>query len=208
MSFTEPPLAWDWNFPKCKINDPDACNLDFLTPIMEVEFEFQLIIGTIGIASNVLAMSTLCNKSMKSVLNKLELCLLALHTIYIFCSILYETLRPEWEYDGQEQILDFSYSILFSFLIHPIKQFILFSSIFATVLMVRQRYLAIRPRAKFRDFIQSTNPWKSSLKYFVAVFITAALFTFPMYGEMQFMKIEKDAQIININSTHFQCVST
>ena len=179
-----------------------------MTPIMGMEFQFQLIIGTIGIASNLLAMSTFCNKSMKSAINKLKLCLLALHIIYIFCSILYETLRPGWEYDHQAETLNFSYSILFFFIIHPIKKFILFSSIFTTVLMVRQRYLAMRPRAECREFIPSTNPWNASLKYFIAIFITAALLTFPMYGETQFMKIEKDAQIISVNSTHFQCVST
>ena len=207
LSFTEPPLAWDWNFPTCEINDSDVNNLDFLKTMMGVESAFQLIIGIIGIASNLLAIPILCNKSMRSVFNKLLICLLILHTIYIFCSILSETLWPEWEKDDQAQISNFSFIILFSFILHPLKQLMLFSSIFITVLMARQRYLAIRHPVEYRNFIQSSNPWKAALKYLVVVLITATLLAFPLYFETQIIKIEKGAQIFGINSTHFQYVS-
>lgn len=207
LTLTETPLAWDWNFPTCEINDSDVNNLDFLKTMMGVESAFQLIIGIIGIASNLLAIPILCNKSMKSVFNKLLICLLILHTIYIFCSILSETLWPEWEKDDQAHISNFSFIILFSFILHPLKQLMLFSSIFITVLMARQRYLAIRHPVEYRNFTQSTNPWKAALKYLIVVMITATLLAFPLYFETQIIKIEKGAQIFGINSTHFQYVS-
>ena len=207
LTFTETPLAWDWNFPTCEINDSHINNLDFLKTMMGVESVFQLIIGIIGIASNLLAIPILCNKSMRSVFNKLLICLLILHTIYIFCSILSETLWPEWEKDDQAQISNFSFIILFSFILHPLKQLMLFSSIFITVLMARQRYLAIRHPVEYRNFTQSTNPWKAALKYLIVVMITATLLAFPLYFETQIIKVEKGAQIFGINSTHFQYVS-
>ena len=74
--------------------------------------------------------------------------------------------------------------------------------------MARQRYLAIRHPVEYRNFTQSTNPWKAALKYLIAVLITATLLAFPLYFETQIIRTEKGAHIFGINSTHFQYVST
>ena len=204
-----PSLAWDWTFQTCEPNSSDVANIEFLKTVNELDKVIQLTIGIIGITSNLIAIPILCNKSMKSVFNKLLICLLILHTIYIFCSVLTENLWPEWEKDDQSQIFSDSFIILFPFILHPLKQFMLFSSIFITVLMARQRYLAIRHPVEYRNYIQSTNPWKAALKCLVAVLITAALLTFPLYFETTIQDVEKGPpQIIDINSTHFQYVST
>ena len=201
-------MSWDWTFQMCELNSSDVANVEFLKTIIGLESVAQLTIGIIGITSNLIAIPILCNKTMKSVFNKLLICMLILHTIYIFCSVLSENLWPESENDDQKQIFSYMFMILFRFILHPLKQFMLFSSIFITVLMARQRYLAIRHPVEYRNYIHTTNPWKAALKYLVAVMISAAMLTFPLYFETRIIENEKNAHIIGINSSHFQYVST
>ena len=197
----------DWSFPICENNNSDEANHALLKTVIDVESTFQLIVGVIGIISNLLAIPILCGKGMRSVFNKLLICLLILHTIYIFCSILSEMFWPEWEKDDQKETFQIWFIILFSFVLHPLKQFMLFSSIFITILMARQRYVAIRHPVEYHNSLQSSNPWKAALTNLMAVLIAAALLTFPLYLETKVLQKEKRADIININSTHFQYVS-
>lgn len=196
----------NWSFRVCEINGSDEVNTPLFKTVVEIESTFQIIVGIIGVISNLLAIPILCGKGMRSVFNKLLICLLILHTIYIFCSILYETFWSEWEKDDQQNAFTLLFIILFSYVLHPLKQFMLFSSIFITILMARQRYLAIRHPVEYHNSLQSSNPWRVALSNLLAVLIAAALLTFPLYLETKILHQEK-ADIININSTHFQYVS-
>ena len=171
-----------------------------------MEVVFQFTIGIVGIISNLLAIPILCSPSIKSVFNKLLICLLILHTVYISSVLLIEAIMWEvWKSESDTRI-DAWNIILFSFILHPLKQLMLYSSTFITVLMARQRFLAIRHPITYRNSILSSNPWIPAIKSLIVVLMTAALFTFPLFLETS-VEGKVNGRVYDVNSTHFQYVS-
>ena len=171
-----------------------------------LEGVFQFIVGSIGIFSNLLAIPILCGRGMQSIFNKLLICLLILHTVYIFSSLVAEAMWQPWENDNPQDSTPFWLIILFSFVLHPLKQLMLFSSIFITILMAKQRYMAIRHPIQYRNTIQSENPWRSAMKSLAIVLTTAGVFTFPLFFETSVESYQVGG-VVRINASHFQYVS-
>ena len=169
-----------------------------------VEDVCQLTIGLIGIISNIIAIPTLCSREMKSIFNKLLICLLVLHTIFISGVLLTQTMWPARESFGKSN--DW-FIILFSFVLYPLEQLMLYSSTFITILMARQRYLAIRHPIEYRNSTIALNPWIPAIKSVFVVLIAASLFTLPLYFETSVKSVDV-RMFHDINSTHFQYVST
>ena len=165
----------------------------------------QFPIGIVGIISNVLAIPILCSSCMKSIFNRLLICLLILHTVYICSVLLTETMWPVWKNDPHN-ISEAWFIILFSFVLHPLKQLMLYSSTYITVLLARQRYLAIRHPIEYRNSVLSTNPWVPAIKSLMFVLVAAALCTFPLFLETS-VEYDEIGRVHEVNATHFQYVS-
>ena len=104
----------------------------------------QFTVGIVGIISNLLAIPILCSSKMKSIFNRLLICLLSLHTVYLICVILSEIMWPAWD-DNPQSLSKVWFIFSFSYVLHPLRQLMRYSSTYFTALMARQRYLAIRP---------------------------------------------------------------
>ena len=167
---------------------------------------FQLTIGVVGIVSNLTAIPSLCSTRMKSVFNKLLLCLLIVHTVYIIAVLSIQLMWPAWVDDSYDKSNAW-FIILFSFVLYPFEQIMLYSSTFITTLMARQRYIAIRHPIEYRNSILAQNPWIPAIKSLVLVLLAAALFTLPLYFETS-VTYKDFGRIYGLNATHFQYVST
>ena len=207
-----PPLSYIDTDSLCKQNHTEM-SPDHIQALLNVYLLFegvlQFTVGIIGIISNMLAIPILCGRSMKSMFNKLLICLLTLHTIYILSSLFTVVIWPPWKTNEDDKVQSSSslwFIILFRFALHPLNQFVLFSSIFITVLMARQRYLAIRHPIEYRNLNQNGNPWISTIKNLIGVLITSGMFTWSIFLETDVELIEEEPQIIDINATHFQFV--
>ena len=166
-----------------------------------IEGVFQLIVGIFGVIVNLAVIPILCNASMKSRFNRLLACLLVLHTIYICLSFTF--------YFGRTAIMGASggwFTVFFSYVLYPLGPLILHSTTFFTVLMARQRYLAIRHPIEYRTSELNTNPSKHAATRLLLALITTAIFVSPLFFETS---VERDnvGRIVSINETHFQYVS-
>ena len=166
---------------------------------------FQITVGIIGIISNLLAIPVLCGRCMKSIFNKLLICLLILHTFYIISSLLTVAIWPPWKINEDDTNPLWSIT-LFRFVLRPLNHLMLFSSIFITVLMARQRYLAIRHPIEYRNINQNGNQWIPASKNLFGVLIIAGMFTWSIFLETDVDFIQGAPEIIDINTTHFQFV--
>ena len=108
-----------------------------------IEGVCQLALVVVGIISNLLAIPILCSSKMKSIFNRLLICLLSLHTVYLICVILSEIMWPAWD-DNPQSLSKVWFIFSFSYVLHPLRQLMRYSSTYFTALMARQRYLAIR----------------------------------------------------------------
>ena len=175
-----------------------------------LEGPLQFTVGIIGIISNLLAIPVLCGSCMKSIFNKLLICLLILHTIYIISSLFTVAFWPPWNIIEDETLPSSTplwFITLFRFILRPLNHMTLFASIFITVLMARQRYLAIRHPIEYRNVNRGGNLWIPAIKTLFGVLIMAAMFTWSIFLETDVQFIEGEPEIIDINTTHFQFVS-
>ena len=196
----------DISTPMCSDNRLDIFQFEDLhTLTFWMEGVCQFTVGSIGIISNLLAIPILSSPGMNSIFNKLLICLLILHTIYISSVILTESMWPVWK-DDPHNSFDAWVFILFSFVLHPLKQLMRYSSTFITVLMARQQYLAIRHPIEYRNMNISTNLWIPAIKSLMFVLVAAGLFTFPIFLETR-VEYNELGKIYDVNSTHFQYVS-
>lgn len=161
----------------------------------------KLIIGIIGMISNVTAIPTLCSRKMKSIFNKLLICLLILHTIYLSGAILTQIMWPDWEPPG-----DAWFILLFSYVLYPLDPLMVYSSTFITILLARQRYLAIRHPIEYRNSTITVNPCTHAMKSLAFVLVVSGLFTIPLFFETSLAYL-KSGEIKDVNETHFQYVS-
>ena len=204
------PFCSDTQMRLCDEIDPSTFSADDIQTRLSVSFWFdgilQFVVGSIGIVFNLMAIPILCGLIMKSIFNKLLICLLALHTAYICTGIMTDAIWPPWITENSPAASSTWFILLFSFVLHPLKQFLLFSSIFITVLMSRQRYMAIRHPIEYRNSNQRINPWAPALRSLVAVMSLSALLTSPIFIETKVVSFEKGA-FVDVNATHFQYVS-
>ena len=168
------------------------------------ESVFQIMVGVFGIFSNLVAIPILCCSSMKSIFNKLLICLLLLHTIYI-CGVLSTVIIWQRLENGAQGISNVCLSILFYYVLYPLPSLMLYSSTFITMLMARQRYLAIRHPIQYRNSNLTINPWVPAIKSLSLVLTAALLLTIPLFLEISINSEEVGG--VKGNATHFQYVS-
>ena len=186
----------------CTNNTLDLDTYEYIEHVsFWIEGVSQFIMGVFGIVSNLLMIPILSSSSMKSIFNRLLACLLIIHTIYISTTLTIYIGQTDWM-EGRKDW----FNILFPFVLHPLRPLMLYSSSFITVLMARQRYLAIRHPWEYRNSNLHTNPWIPALQSLFLVLVASTLFISPLFFETSITHVEVP-QVKDINGTHFQYVS-
>ena len=169
---------------------------------------FQFSIGIVGITFNIFAIPILSSKKMKNIFNKLLISLLVLHSIYICCVLLTKAMWKETP-DEKYHPESFSRTLFiysYSYFLHPLKRFVRISSTFLTILIARERYLAVRHPIQYRNSNLGGNQWIPVIRTLLLVLATAALITFPIYLETSVEKSEV-SRVVDVNTTHSKYVS-
>ena len=110
----------------------------------------QSVIGIVGVLMNLFSICILsCDNRLKSLFNRILACLLIVHSLYICSTIA--------NYIGR---MYFPYSLMFAYFLYPLRPLTLHASTLITVLMARQRFLAIRHPVEYRN----SNIWNQSLE--------------------------------------------
>lgn len=161
-----------------------------------VEGVLQLVVGCLGLLSNLFAIYILSCEKLKNLFNRLLACLLMVHTVYIFSTATIVLSRDHY-----------TRTVFFSYFLYPLRPLALHSSTFITVLMARQRFLAIRHPVEYRNSNLGTNPWIPALKYLTFTVVACAAFVSPLLLETE-VSIEHGIQEVRLNETHIQFVSS
>ena len=195
---------YEWDDTERHICEDDAIDESQKETIRNVSFwlqgVFKFIIGIIGVISNLAAIPTLCHQSMKSIFNRLLISLLVLHTIYLLAVIFTQMMWPDWENHPKDWFI-----VLFIFVLNPLQPLMLCSTTLITILLARQRYLAIRHPIEYRNSTIAVNPCTYAMKSLLFVLIASGLFALPMYFETS-LGYTLVGAIEDINGTHFQYV--
>ena len=167
----------------------------------------QLIIGIVGIISNLLAILVLSRtRIFGSIFGKLLACLLICHSFYIVCVGVNEKMYPSW-YRHTEQVAKTSFTIYLCYLARPLGTLMRYSSTLFTSLMARQQYLALCYPIQYRNSGLTRNHNVYVITNVMLVLITSALFTFPIYFERS-IDIGERTKLHDLNATHFKYVSS
>ena len=170
-----------------------------------IEGVSQFTLGAIGILLNLLAIPVLCRMRINSIFNKLLICLLILHTVYISCILLIQSMWPAWD-DDPQNISETWFILSFSYVLRPLQKTMRYSSTFFTTLMARQRCLAIKHPIEYRNSTLTINHWVYVIKSLILVLLAAIAFTFPLYLETSVENTEV-GKVHELNNTHFKYVS-
>ena len=167
----------------------------------------QLIIGIIGIISNLLAILVLSRtRIFGSVFGKLMAYLLISHILYIVCVGVNEMMYPSW-YHHTEQTSNTSFTIYLCYLARPIGRMMRYASTFFTSLMARQQYLALCYPIQYRNSGLSRNQNIYLIANVMMVLLLSAAFTIPIYFEHS-LDVEERITLHDLNATHFKYVSS
>ena len=127
------------------------------------------IIATFGIVGNILILMVLLQTHMRSTFNKLRSALAILDTAllisYIVESIFYYT---------------YAYSIAFPYILWPLRNFAQTASIFMTVVIAVERFMAIHYPLKYKR-----NKHSRAIKYILSVIICACVLNIAKFFELE-----------------------
>ena len=170
-----------------------------------VEGIVQCSLGLVGIISNLVAILVLSNSKMKTVFNKLLICLMCIHTVFISVVILNEMMWPTWD-DKPTYLSGAFFMYLLTYILDPLQQILRYSSIFITAVMARHRFLSLRHPIAYRNSIKSLNPWKSAVRILILVVVVSLILTAPLVFETAVENTSIDS-LHGLNQTHFKYVS-
>ena len=165
----------------------------------------QCSLGLVGIVSNLVAILVLSNSKMKTVFNKLLICLMCIHTVFISVVILNEMMWPTWD-DKPNYLSGAFFMYLLTYILDPLQQILRYSSIFITTVMARHRFLSLRHPIAYRNSMKSLNPWKSAVRTLILVLVVSVLLTAPLVLETSVENTSIDS-LHGLNQTHFKYVS-
>ena len=195
---------YEWDDTERHICEDDAIDESQKETIGNISFwlqgVFKFAIGIIGVISNLVAIPILCRQSMRSIFNKLLISLLVLHTIYLLAVIFTQMMWPDWENHPKDWFI-----VLFIFVLKPLQPLMLNSSTLITILLARQRYLAIRHPIEYRNSTIAVNPCIYAMKSLIFVLTASGLFALPIFFETSLGYTVVGA-IEDVNKTHFQYV--
>ena len=100
-----------------------------------IEGVSQFTLGAMGIVLNLLSIPVLCSMRINSIFNKLLICLLLLHTVYIICILLIQSMWPAWDDDSQN-ISEPWFILSFSYVLRPLQKTMRYSSTFLSLIHI------------------------------------------------------------------------
>ena len=160
-----------------------------------VEGICQIIFGVFGLICNLFSIYILSCNRLRSVFNRLLACLLMLHTVYICSTIVKFFSRKQY-----------NQSLFFAYILYPLCPMALHASTFITVLMARERFLAIRHPVEYRNATIGANPWLPAFKHLGAAILCCGIFVSPMLLETK-IDIHNQIDLVQYNLSHIQYVS-
>ncbi len=111
-------------------------------------FAFQIIIGTIGLTGNFVAIPILLSRQMTSIFNRILVCLSIFDNIFIICSLL-EAVRKNFG-----PIHDRVHSYAFAYFLYQLQSVAIVSSIFTTIVLALERCLAVAKPIEYHNAVQ------------------------------------------------------
>lgn len=167
----------------------------------------QLVIGILGFIANCLVIPVLCTKKMSNIFNHLLIFLALFDNVYLLCSVL-ESFRKNFA-SSPEHLIIFIYSL------YQLQNIAFLCSIYTTVLLAVQRYLAIsRPIEYYVDVASATaagRNWKAAMTYTFPVILFSVLFNMPKFFEFtiahEVVEMKVNANV-TVNETYVKYVPT
>lgn len=142
-----------------------------------IEGVTQTIIAILGICGNIVAGFILSRREMRNAFNLLLVTLACFDSTYLFGSIL-ESFRKQFLLVSNVHI------ILFPYLLYPFNQMAITGSIFMTVAIALERYIAVHYPLDYSQAMHEANALtKRIVKYVSAVIFLSVVFTITRFFE-------------------------
>ena len=157
-----------------------------------VEGILQTIISILGIFGNTVAAFILSRKEMRNAFNLLLITLACFDSTYLFGSIL-ESFRKPFD------MATLAHIHLFPYLLYPMTQLAVTGSIFMTVAIALERYIAVHFPLDYSQAMHEANALsKRILKYVSAVLFLSVAFTITRFFEAKvvYEDVEEDGKNI------------
>ena len=136
----------------------------------------QIIVACMGLAGNSLAVPVLLSKKLSSIFNKILVFLAVFDNIFIVCSLL-EAIRKNF------QPIHDLHVYLFAYFLYQLQSIAIVASIFTTVVLALERFLAVSKPIEYHNATQGTNPWRRVMNYIIPVLVFSTIFNIPKFFE-------------------------
>ena len=182
---------------KTKVDEIDSeiflCNKDDFTTIKNYHFWlkgiFLFLVAFTGLILNIIAMHILSTRnSMKNAFNSLLICLFCIDTFYLLIELVssVQTMLVTTEMND-----DFI-TLLVPHFLYPMASVSLSGSIFMTIGVAHERYVAIKSPIKHRQSMRSTKARRHRLvKYVVLVVLCSFAVNVPKFLETEVLWVDQ-----------------
>ena len=153
-----------------------------------LEIVILLPLGIIGIFANLTSIPILLSRKMSSIFNQTLAVLAIVDTTYIILDTYRTVVR---NLDPEENCFDVA-AYLF---LRPIQSIAMNASIFLTVVIAIERYLAVsRPLSVFMGEIGGHNKWQTLVFYVAPAIVLSILINIPCFFELEWVYQESEGQ--------------
>ena len=153
-----------------------------------MEGVIQIVINILGIIANCVAIPVLLSRKLNNVFNRTLAIMAMLDALFNVCDIL-ESIRM-WHPYATTNIQVY----LFPHVLYPLQNITMVASIYITVVVAVERYLAVsRPISAFVD--DGHGKWKKVLAFAVPVLLFSVIFNIPTFFEFYVVEVAKSNSV-------------
>lgn len=151
-----------------------------------MECVVEIVIGLMGLIGNCIALPILHSKLMSSIFNKMLVFLTIFDNMFIICCVL-EAIRKYIFTSNAQQLI-------FIYLLYQLQNIALTCSIYATVVLAVERYIAVSRPVEYHIMVNTSgsSPWRRVLAYMVPIILFGILFNLPKYFELKAILPERN----------------
>eukprot|EP00095_Tigriopus_kingsejongensis_P009500 maker-scaffold1595_size34508-snap-gene-0.9 protein:Tk09500 transcript:maker-scaffold1595_size34508-snap-gene-0.9-mRNA-1 annotation:"mitogen-activated protein kinase kinase kinase 1-like" len=200
-NMNDPMPTFDWNsatpFPstyQCSGATDEELELYYMINWW-TEGVLQVLISVVGICGNFVSMWIMSSGRMQSVFNRLLIFLALFDNLYLILSIL-DSIRHE------HGTLNIHYH-LFANVLYPMHNASLTCSIYMTVVLAFERYLAVAHPVSYHLSVNDGRQWARITRYVLPVVIFSTLFNIPKFFELRAEEVESHSSLELSNGTWF-----
>ena len=140
----------------------------------------QILISIFGVLGNGICIFLLSRKELKNSFTQLLICLASFDLIYLFGMILESLQRLDFE--------SAIHTILYPYFLYPLNAIALSGSIYMTVAVAIERYIAVYHPLDYNRVVQdSTSHFRRLLCYLLPVIVFSVVFNIPKFFESKVM---------------------